>query len=125
MSYYARLVEVEKAPLDERKEARDEFYRDMKHNPDTVGERVGWLLDGNYGYEEMKSAGRVLAMSKRANKVAQLAHMVGVLEWNCPPAMAVAAWKKLSPPEKDALDRAVKAAMNEDSEAKRLLSERA
>lgn len=107
--HHRMLGEVEKAPLHERKEACAEFYEAMAHDPAIVGERIGWLLDGNYGYGSMKAAERVMAMSKRANKKATLTHMVGALEWKCPARMTMAAWKKLTPAQKAALDKAVQA----------------
>jgi hypothetical protein len=106
---WRKIQEVEKAPLAERKEACANFLDAMKNHPDLVGERVGWLIDGNYGYGEMKKAHQVLGMSKRANKAAQLTHLVAIFEWSCPGAMAIAGWKKLSAAQKAALDRAVKA----------------
>lgn len=111
--HHRQLGEVEKAPLHERKEAAAEFYDAMANRPEIVGERVGWLLDGNYGYGSMKAAERVMAQSARANKKASLTHMVGALEWRCPARMTMAAWKKLSKAQKDALDREVANAMHE------------
>jgi hypothetical protein len=104
---YRHMQEVERAPLSDRKEAQAEFLEAMK-DPALVAERLGWLFDGNYGYGEMMKARQVLGMGKNANKVASLNQLVGAYEWQCPPAMAVAAWKKLSASEKDMLDRAIK-----------------
>lgn len=118
--YYRQLQEVQKSPLEDRKQAAQEFGEAMR-DPALVGERIGWLLDGNYGFEEMMAASRVLGQSARANKVASLTHMIGVLEWQCPPDRAVAEWKKLTKAEKDALDRAVKKEIAGESEAKRRL----
>lgn len=111
--HHRAMSEVEKAPLSERKEAAAEFLDAMANHPDVVGERVGWLLDGNYGYGSMKTAERVMAMSKRANKLAMLTQMVGALEWRCPVRMEMAAWKKLTPAQKAALDREVQRAMDD------------
>ena len=110
ISHYMREVaEVEKAPLHERKEAAAEFYDAMAHHPETVGERVGWLLDGNYGQGAYLKAKQVLGMSKRANKIASLTQMTAGAEWRCPFRLAVAAWKKLTPAQKAALDKAIQA----------------
>jgi hypothetical protein len=106
--YHAQVAEIEKAPLSERKEAASDFLAAMKHYPDTVAERVGWLIDGNYGKGSYDAARRVLAMGARANKAATLTQMIAQLEWRCPARMAAAAWKKLSPSEKARLDHAVK-----------------
>ena len=107
--FHKQLNEVEKAPLAERKEAAQAFYEAMAHDPAVVGERVGWLIAGNYGYGSMKAAERILAMSKRANKAASLTHAVAALEWRCPIRFAMQAWKKLTPDQKRKLDSFVKA----------------
>lgn len=112
MSYWNRVAELKKEPLHERKQSANEFYEAMKSdghtNDNMVAERIGWLLDGNYGQEEYNQAHRILKMSGRANKVAQLSNMIAVLEWSCPPEMAVKMWKKLTAAEKAALDAAIK-----------------
>jgi len=105
--FQSTLREVDRAPLAERKEACAEFLEAMRHSPDLVAERIGWLLDGNYGYGSMQAAKRVIKGSSRMNKAAQLTHMVAALEWRCPARMAAQAWKALSSSEKKALDRAV------------------
>ena len=110
------LREVESAPLVDRKEACAQFHEAMRDRPEIVGERVGWLLDGNYGYGSMRAAERVLALGPRANKVAQLTHLIGALEWRCPARMAISAWKKLTAEQRRALDAAVARAMREHAE---------
>jgi hypothetical protein len=101
-----QLRAVEKAPLADRKEAAASFFETMRDRPEVVGERVGWLLDGNYGYGSMLLAKRVLS-SPRMNRAATLTHMVAAFEWSTPGAMARAGWKKLTPSQQGALDRAV------------------
>ena len=101
-----RLEEVERAPLAERKEAAAEFFEAMRDNPDIVAERVGWLLDGSYGYGPMMKAKQVLG-SPRMNRSAALTQMVAAYEWSSPSAMTRAAWKKLTKAQQDALERAV------------------
>jgi hypothetical protein len=90
-----RLTEVERAPLADRKEAAVEFLAAMRDDPDLVAERVGWLLDGNYGYGQMLMAKRVLG-APRMNRVAALTQMVAAFEWSSPGAMTREAWKKLT-----------------------------
>src|SRR3990167_3089706 len=94
--FHRHLTEVEKAPLTDRKEACANFLYAMQHNPDIIGERIGWLIDGNYGYGAMKAARRIAEAGGRTNKAAQLTHLVAAFEWKCPPRLAVAAWKKLT-----------------------------
>lgn len=106
------LRAVENAPLADRKEAAATFFEAMRDQPEIVGERVGWLLDGNYGYGQMLMAKRVLS-SPRMNRAAALTHMVAAFEWSTPNAMARAGWKKLTASQQAALDRAVLKAIRE------------
>jgi hypothetical protein len=106
-----KLSEVRRAPLSERKEAQTEFFEAMRDNPEIVGERIGWLLDGNYGYGSMQLAKRVLG-SPRTNRSAALTQMIGAFEWQVPEDMARTVWKKLSTSEKARLEREVKAVID-------------
>lgn len=111
------LDEVKKAPLADRKDAQLDFFKAMRDQPRLVGERVSWLLDGNYGYGSMLLAKRILH-SPRMNRVAALTQMIGAFEWQCPEDMTRQAWKRLTPGEKHELARAVEAAIHsaEDDE---------
>ena len=101
----AHTREVEGASLSDRKEACAEFAEALK-DPALIGERIGWLIDGNYGHGEMLKAKQIIA-SPRMNRRAALTHLIGIYEWQCPGDMGVRAWKKLTPAEKKALDDAV------------------
>ena len=107
-----KLREVEKAPLADRKEAAAEFLAAMRDHPQLVAERIGWLLDGNYGYGSMQMAKRILG-SPRMNRSAALTHMIGAFEWSTPSAMAIAGWKKLTKSQQAALERAVQSAIRD------------
>lgn len=106
-----QLAGVEQAPPSERKEAGDAMRRAMADDPDIVGDRVGLLLNGSYGWGACRRAVNILAQSKRSNKAAALVHLVGALEWQCPPRSTAAAWNTLTAKQKRALDRAVREAM--------------
>jgi hypothetical protein len=105
-----RLTEIEKAPLADRKEAAREFYFAMSDHPEVVAERVGWLLDGNYGHGAMQLAKQVLG-SPRMNRSAALTQMVAAFEWQSPSAMTRAAWNKLTKGQQAALEKAVQTAI--------------
>lgn len=104
--FYNQLREIERAPLADRKEACREFFEAMRDDPALVAERVSWLLDGNYGFGSYQAAGEV-ARNTRMNRVAWLTQIIGALEWQCPQRMLIAAWKKLSPSERENLRRYV------------------
>lgn len=102
---YRHGQKIEGAPLSERKEACAEFAEALK-DPLLIAERIGWLIDGNYGHGEMLKAKQVVA-NPRMNRRASLTHLIGMYEWMCPADMGVNAWKKLSASEKKALDDAI------------------
>lgn len=112
---HGKLSEVEKAPLAERKEAQQEFFEAMRDNPEIVGERIAWLLNGSYGYGSKLMADRIIA-SPRMNQSAALTTLTAAFEWSCPAAMTAAAWKKLSPSEKAKLEANVKRAIKNAGE---------
>jgi hypothetical protein len=107
---HKKLDQVNRASLADRKEAQGEFLEAMREHPEIVGERVGWLLDGNYGYGSMLLAKRVLG-SPRMNRSAALTQMIGAFEWSSPEDMTRAAWKKLSASEKARLESEVQSAI--------------
>jgi hypothetical protein len=100
------MQEIEKAPLSERKEAQADVLRVMKEDPALFAERLGWLIDGNYGYGQMLKAKQIVS-SPRMNRPAALSQLVAAFEWKCPPRMAVDAWKKLTKTQQQALDAAI------------------
>ena len=117
--YLAEARARERAPLADRKDAQREFFDAMKNHPDVVGERVGWLLNGSYGQGAGLKASQILE-SPRMNRQAALTILVGDAEWMTPAAMAVAAWKKLTPSQKAALAREVEQAIRaREAEVKR------
>ena len=107
-----KLNDLRRAPLSDRKEAQAEFLTAMRGDPDLVAERIGWLLEGNYGYGSMLLAKRVLE-SPRMNRSAALTQMIAAFEWMAPEDMARAAWNKLTAAEKAALEKAVQTAIRD------------
>lgn len=107
---HKRLEEIQRAPLAERKEAQASFLEALRDSPELVAERIGWLLDGNYGYGAMQLAKRVLS-SPRMNRSAALTQMVGAFEWQSPEVLTREAWKRLTPGQKASLEEAVQGAI--------------
>jgi hypothetical protein len=102
---HRRTMEIERAPLKDRKEARAEWLEAMR-DPSLVAERISWLIDGNYGYGQMQQAKRVIA-NKRLNREAALCQLIARYEWMCPGNFAADAWKSLSKAEQAALSVAI------------------
>jgi macrodomain Ter protein organizer (MatP/YcbG family) len=103
---------INREPLQDRKEYQANFLDSMANEPNTVAERVGWLINGSYGYGQMLLAKQIVA-SPRMNRVAALCQMTGVFEWRCPAAMGVAAWKKLTKTQQRTLNDAIEAVIAE------------
>jgi len=99
-------------PLNERKECQAAFLDAMATDPALIAERIGWLIDGNYGYGPMLLAKRIVA-SPRVNRVAALSQLICVFEWRCPRTMGIAAWKKLTKAQQRALDAAIETVIAE------------
>lgn len=107
---------AEEGSLADRQEACRAFAGDMKNNPDRVAENLSHLFSGNYGYGAMKAAANILKSGNRNNKRAQLCHIVAAIGYQCPGRLGASAWKKLSPSEKAALDRALDAEIADELE---------
>lgn len=114
-SAMAREAEVSAAPLSERQEARTEFGEALR-DPALISQRIGWLINGSYGFGEMKRATQILSRGPRMNKRAALTQLIAVYEWRCPAVFAVQAWKGLSAAQKAALDNAIDAAIKTATE---------
>jgi len=100
-----QLDYVRLAPLSDRKEARAEMLEAMRDTPETVAERVSWLINGSYGYGACRKAKIIL--NSRGNKSAALVQLIGALEWGCPERYTAEAWNQLSDAAKAALNQAV------------------
>ena len=111
MAFQKQLCDVDKQSLADRKAAAEEFHKAMRGNPGLVAERVGWLLNGSYGYGSYKAAEREI--KSRGNIFAWLVQTIGALEWMCPTAMTRDRWKKLTKVEKATLDAAVEREVQE------------
>ena len=95
---------VEAAPLAERKEGQTSYFDSIKNAPEVIAERVGWLLEGNYGHGWQL---RALSATARMNRPALYSQMIAILDHQCPSRMAVDAWKKLTKAEQGKLQRLV------------------
>ena len=103
---FRREIEIERAPLSDRKVNARKFFELMRYDPALVAERVGWIIDGSYGYGEMMKAKQIVA-NPRMNRVAALNCLIALYEWQCPRRLCVEAWKKLTTAQKNMLDKAI------------------
>lgn len=91
-----QLQNVETAPLIERRAARRAWGEALTEYPELVAERIGWLLNGSYGYGAHIAALQTVN-SPRMNVQAWLGQTIAALEWHCPSLFAHQVWKKLPP----------------------------
>jgi len=96
------LARVEKLPLIERRENRDELLSDLVADPHIIAERAQWLLRGHYGYGPQAAFNR---LSPRSNRRAWLFNTVAAIEWHVPNKYARDVWNEL--------DRITQAKINE------------
>lgn len=115
--FHAQLREPDKNSLADRREACSEFLETMRSDPDIIGERIGWLFSGEFGFGAQRAAISVLHSGGRSNKAAQLTQMIAALDFQCPVTMSAKSWKKLSAGEKKALDKEIQAAIRDAATA--------
>lgn len=106
----AEAREIEKAPLAERREAQAEYLKAIttKDGLAWFKEQLEWMANGTYGRGVQIRVERILAGGPRTNKVAALGQLGAVYITRCPAEMAVTTWKKLTPTQKTALEKAIK-----------------
>ncbi len=124
--FHKQLDALEHAPLAERKAAAAEWADALRNHPQTIAERIGWLLNGDYGYGSYVQARRI-ASSPRMNRVAALSGLVAALEWMTPSSMAVGEWKKLTAAQKARVKRLIESgikAWERSEEAERAYQEK-
>lgn len=104
--HFRDILAVESAPLSERQEARKAWAEALILEPGTVAERIGWILNGSYGYGSYMLSRQIMA-SPRMNQGAALAQMVAALEWRCPATFAREAYRKLTDKQRGIVDAAI------------------
>lgn len=108
---YRQLQEVENAPLQDRREARAEYAQALGDIPLLI-QRLEWLLEGCYGKGAHVQAWRIVNGTTRSNKPAQLALLLAALEWQCPRAFAVDAWKTYTNDRQAEITKAIEATIS-------------
>lgn len=107
---HRQIAQLAALPLTERKEAEDDAYVLMT-NPTVSGERVEWVLAGNYGYGAQQRIQQIAA-AKRGNRPAQAMQLLAALECSCPAGHTIKALKRLTDGEKAKLDAVLLAVLN-------------
>ena len=95
----AKLAECVNAPLADRKAAQAEWRKALVEAPDLIAERVGWLIEGCYGFGAYLRAQE--SLKSRGNRVAQLALLLAPLDFQCPQGMARGAFLTLTEEQRE------------------------
>ncbi len=117
--HHKAIEEIERTPLAERKESAKEFAADLAANPELVAQRVGWLIDGNYGQGSCTAAWQIIT-APRLNRIAALSILIAALEWRCPSAMARKVWKGLTADQQAKIDGLIKKEIEDAEERVKL-----
>ena len=112
--YSRKLTQIDKAPLIERQQARDDVTEALKA-PEWIIRNIEWLLNGSYGYGPQYKA-REIVKNTRCNRAAHLTAMLGYLDHQCPSNFTAQAYKRLSAGERAALDKAIADFLSEYSD---------
>ena len=99
-------AEIEALPMVERRENYQEFTADMATMPQVIAERIGWLLNGSYGFGQMILAQRAL---DARNPKAHLFQLIAIFEWRTGRSYAAKAWRLASEATKEALNKTIDA----------------
>ncbi len=101
---------VEALSVTERKDNGQDWAKRCAVYPEWVGDNVGLILDGNYGYGAMKAAERIL--DGQGNKPAALYFIIADLDGSTGDYYARKAWHSLTPTQQEKLTQAIQAAID-------------
>jgi hypothetical protein len=104
--FICALAEVEKLQPSEKRACAVAWGVALRVNPEMVAERIGWLLDDNYGYGSWIEA-RKVAQNTRMNRVVWLAQVIAALEWQCPAGKAREIYKALPLDVRERIDELI------------------
>lgn len=67
--HFRDILAVESAPLADRQEARKAWAEALILEPGTVAERIGWILNGSYGYGSYMLSRQIMASPRKRGAV--------------------------------------------------------
>ena len=103
--YFKKLEEVEKSPKQDRIEGFKELFDNARLNPVIISERIGWILDGSYGFGPYKIAERIVKETKNPNY--HLFHILAHYEYLTSDYYASKVYRSLTQDQKDKLNELV------------------
>lgn len=106
------LQDIERAPLADRREAKEALVYSLKYEREVIIDRLDWLLNGTYG-KGAYDAAHAIRQNKRMNRAAAIFQLLAALEWRCSAPMTRAAWLALPAKDGAALNLALVKALDE------------
>ena len=89
-------------------ESRAAFERALREDPALVVDRIGWILNGSYGYGSYVCALEV-ARNKRMNRPAWFTNTIAALEWGCDARNVAKIWHGMTPESQEKFNELVMA----------------
>ncbi len=103
-SYFNQVDEINKAPLGDRREAAEEWFKAMRDKPEEVARHVRGLIRGSLGWEwavKAEEANRPSASGNvRTNRIAAMGMLVAARVYKCPPDAAKRMWSSMTPEQR-------------------------
>ena len=95
------LINVERLPLADRQEGREEYAHYLKEQPTYILSEIDHILSGNYGQGFYLKIWQYLDRNPRMNHPAILGQWVAARCFQCPQRFACQAWNRLSKADQD------------------------
>ena len=111
--FRAEIAAVQTAPLSDRRHAATEWALALR-DPQLILERIGWLIDGSYGYGSYRAA-RDVIHNPRMNRAAWLGTTIAALEWRTDRTMAAREFRNLPADVRQSLNAEIEAMCNEEA----------
>ena len=89
-----------------RYEQEENYKVFVTESAELIAEKVGWILDGSYGYGEQQIALNAL---EQRNPNPSLYHLIASLEWNIGEYYSRKAWKNTPVDKQKAINEAITA----------------
>ena len=100
----SELSNLNSIPLQQKREAKQEFFEHLVFCPDLVAVKIEWLLNGSYGFGYQAIAKTYFNRSKRFNIRANLLQLIACAEYLCPATQANQAYKMLCSEQQDEIN---------------------
>jgi len=97
-----QINELSKLTRIEKQENKTKLLKTWIEYPEVFVDRIGWILNGTYGYGVMYRAIQ-LADNKRCNRIAGLSVILSAIEYSVTNDNSIKAWKTLTVEQQEKL----------------------